>query len=750
MKILDAKKILCLIVLNTILLCGCTFPSKQVPLLSEEFLQGTWVREEGFVCKYQDKIFENSDGNKYFNCSIVDGHLESYHLFDDEFITKDISVIDNDTIKIDGITAVRSDSNKGKKYLKEIGEGLIGSWVTNEAGICYTLEINKDDIKLTSDEYDYTVLNYKFSDGAMLVYPEDEPLNESEALFLELSGDTLTWIANDYRLESYRKGSQMAEDAETGKLMLLGDWVYVTEDGKTISKWNFSQDSMLSMDGLDKEPVLTNVYITYIDKWKCYLRIGHDIYQFDYCDDRVYLYEEDSYDLIAMLYAPDSQEGNKYLDKVDTIFQEGEMITQTFSEEIKDERNPEALSIELTFDGMSNIWLEDYISLNKYEPIYGDVFSTIIHPYELICEDELDNAVISFIYNVNELPYDCEEDLVVTYFDIDNEILQVLDTSLNNKKHLVTAEFVGNGIYCVMDSLLISGDTRNSSEYIPKNTAWARNWNTGDILSLVDYDYIEESEGVFKVSTVSQLASVVYYANTTMNAFISIVLENNIDLSGYKWSCMGWSSGVDHNYPFRGIIDGQGYTISNLFIETKDYYGGLIGHGTYCNIYDLNITDAYISASSDAGIITAESICCDYSNCHVDGIVNASKAGSMIGYEANGYITSCTADVLVNGKSFDYLSWNEKEKSTIVVDELITITLEDDLTITRPDVDLNDYMNLGWVIVCDGEQLLDRNAENETSYKYFGEDPGNYEVYLNAFISGQYVPVSNVLSYTIN
>lgn len=364
--------------------------------------------------------------------------------------------------------------------------------------------------------------------------------------------------------------------------------------------------------------------------------------------------------------------------------------------------------------------------------------------------DELDNAVISFIYNANELPYDCEENLVVTYFDIDNEILQVLDTSLNNKKHLVKAEFVGNGIYCVMDSLLISGDTRNSSEYIPKNTAWARNWNTGDILSLVDYDYIEESEGVFKVSTVSQLASVVYYANTTMNAFISIVLENNIDLSGYKWSCMGWSSGVDHNYPFRGIIDGQGYTISNLFIETKDYYGGLIGHGTYCNIYDLNITDAYISASSDAGIITAESICCDYSNCHVDGIVNASKAGSMIGYEANGYITSCTADVLVNGKSFDYLSWNEKEKSTIVVDELITITLEDDLTITRPDVDLNDYMNLGWVIVCDGEQLLDRNAENETSYKYFGEDPGNYEVYLNAFISGQYVPVSNVLSYTIN
>ena len=79
--------------------------------------------------------------------------------------------------------------------------------------------------------------------------------------------------------------------------------------------------------------------------------------------------------------------------------------------------------------------------------------------------------------------------------------------------------------------------------------------------------------------------------------------------------------------------------------------------------------------------------------------------------------------------------------------EMIEITLDDDNTVTRPDV--KGYENLGWIVKYNGEQVLHRNAENELSYKYFGTTPGKYEIYVTAWKDGEYVQVSNTVRYSI-
>ena len=57
--------------------------------------------------------------------------------------------------------------------------------------------------------------------------------------------------------------------------------------------------------------------------------------------------------------------------------------------------------------------------------------------------------------------------------------------------------------------------------------------------------------------------------------------------------------------------------------------------------------------------------------------------------------------------------------------------------------------NIAWVILYNGNEVLSRNASNETSYNYFRNDPGTYTIYLEAWLGDGYEVVSNVVSYSI-
>ena len=286
----------------------------------------------------------------------------------------------------------------------------------------------------------------------------------------------------------------------------------------------------------------------------------------------------------------------------------------------------------------------------------------------------------------------------------------------------------------------------------PDNDNWLNNAECGDILSLADKDYIDKcvQNGYFTAGTPQELASFVYYVNTqpVEQGQISLVLTADIDLSDYKWAPMGWSGGGNSDHPFSFCVYGENHKITYMTIYSDYSNAGFIGWGTVCGVFDLDIENAIVTGDDNVGILTGQAIMGNYRNCHVSGTVNGSSAGSLLGYEANCDKENCTADVEVNGKKFDFISWNEQQKSEIKIDDPVTITIDESYTVTRPEV--TGYSNLGWMVYEDGKELLHRNAENEFSYCYFGNESGHsYEIYLSAYVKGQYVPISNIIKYTV-
>ena len=76
-----------------------------------------------------------------------------------------------------------------------------------------------------------------------------------------------------------------------------------------------------------------------------------------------------------------------------------------------------------------------------------------------------------------------------------------------------------------------------------------------------------------------------------------------------------------------------------------------------------------------------------------------------------------------------------------------TLSVDGSYQITRTG-NLGD--NLTWVIVKDGNIVLQRNAANELSYKYYINTSGsNFEVYFHQFIDGYYQIVSNTVQYSV-
>lgn len=286
----------------------------------------------------------------------------------------------------------------------------------------------------------------------------------------------------------------------------------------------------------------------------------------------------------------------------------------------------------------------------------------------------------------------------------------------------------------------------------PDNDDWIRITDSGDILSLADKKYIDKYAvgGHFVAGTPQELASFVYYVNTQPleQGQVMLELSADIDLSGYEWAPMGWSGGGNSDHPFSFCVYGENHKITYMTIYSDYSNAGFIGWGTVCGVFDLDIENAIVTGDDNVGVLTGQAIMGNYRNCHVSGTVNGSSAGSLLGYEANCDKENCTADVEVNGKKFDFLSWNEQQKSEIKIDDPVTITIDESYTVTRPEV--TGYSNLGWMVYEDGKEMLHRNAENEFSYCYFGNESGHsYEIYLSAYVKGQYVPISNIIKYTV-
>ena len=132
--------------------------------------------------------------------------------------------------------------------------------------------------------------------------------------------------------------------------------------------------------------------------------------------------------------------------------------------------------------------------------------------------------------------------------------------------------------------------------------------------------------------------------NITLNEGVLTNGELNTGANFTPWTPIG-----TFDQPFTGTFDGDGHTISGLYIDGNTNYVGLFGHvgkdGTVKGtVKNVNITDSYMSGSSYVGGICGNNIggtledCT--SDCTVKGTDNA--AGGICGLNENyGSVLNC-------------------------------------------------------------------------------------------------------------
>lgn len=133
-------------------------------------------------------------------------------------------------------------------------------------------------------------------------------------------------------------------------------------------------------------------------------------------------------------------------------------------------------------------------------------------------------------------------------------------------------------------------------------------------------------------------------ASVTVNLTSDIALNKRVvDATGNlisedfeQWKAIGTTEN-----PFRGIFDGNGYTITGLYVNDDVQYQGLFGVCKGAQIRNIYVEDSYINVSDHAGAIvgyaTDETI---ISSCHNvnTSIYTKNRSGGIVGWTNNSYM----------------------------------------------------------------------------------------------------------------
>lgn len=146
--------------------------------------------------------------------------------------------------------------------------------------------------------------------------------------------------------------------------------------------------------------------------------------------------------------------------------------------------------------------------------------------------------------------------------------------------------------------------------------------------------YIISSEGELK-----KLSEDVNSGNDYCGQYF--ILSNDLDLNFQLWTGIG-----NESTPFRGIFDGNGYSVANLCVIKNGGLFGVVENGEICNLFIQNTVNYSIGSSWDNGkfidgnlvfkVLKGSSI----KNCIFDGLIY--ETGGIADYLSEGaYIIDC-------------------------------------------------------------------------------------------------------------
>lgn len=122
--------------------------------------------------------------------------------------------------------------------------------------------------------------------------------------------------------------------------------------------------------------------------------------------------------------------------------------------------------------------------------------------------------------------------------------------------------------------------------------------------------------------------------------------ENN------QWTPIGYNKGTDDNIPYNGTFDGNGHTVSGIYINTIEDYQGLFGYiGIGGTVKDLGIEDSWISGGDNVGGIAGYSSW-GMENCYNTGSISGGdNVGGISGQNISGMIRNCYNTGSISGGS---------------------------------------------------------------------------------------------------
>jgi hypothetical protein len=165
------------------------------------------------------------------------------------------------------------------------------------------------------------------------------------------------------------------------------------------------------------------------------------------------------------------------------------------------------------------------------------------------------------------------------------------------------------------------------------------------------------AEGVYEIVTPANLAWVAEVVNSGTESFEGkkLRLMNHIDLGGYEWIPIGTLE-----YPFKGTLDGNGKTISNISTgsliarsfrsraETTTSGTGLFGVTENATFQNVNIANATVNSESNGAAGVLVGVATGTTTVEGVNIENASATASGSESAAGLVVGKATGDIIVS------------------------------------------------------------------------------------------------------
>lgn len=292
--------------------------------------------------------------------------------------------------------------------------------------------------------------------------------------------------------------------------------------------------------------------------------------------------------------------------------------------------------------------------------------------------------------------------------------------SIENK--MINVSFIGNDIEYNFEiekgTKLIDLDFSSIENYdilgIYSNEELTKKVSNNYILNDEDvlYLFLEESTNIELINNVNELKSIKSDGHYKLNA--------NIDLNNEVIDL-----GFDRNNPFKGVFNGNGYTISNYILPSKEY-SGLFGY-VEGSIYNLNVK--------------------------LDNKLNSNDfryVGAIAGYVNDGLIRSCSVTGSIEIHTF-------KPKSSVYLGGLIGRNENGKITLSNSEIDLINYSNVdtyvGGIVAYNGGTSFDGKISycySIGSYLSGKSTNNNSSSYVGGLIGFNCSEVENSYSYNEN